>query len=387
MLTVTKSVLWRGRTGNDKTYFHPRATVLPAHAPTEAPALLMTLQEIRGSDYFLPVEFTSSADKGITWSRPEFIPGLGRDDIGDGVSDGVCDVVPDYHAVTGTVLAIGHNVYYKNGKLLDTLGDFEKDSSTKRLSRVIVYTTRDAAGKWEGARKRLHAPEFSNCSMFSCGCSQKVILPSGELIIPITFGFFGRRDRLVSSLRCAFDGKELLVQESGTRLELPIGRGLLEPSIVNYDGKFFMTIRAEDGHGHLSISEDGLHWGALSPWRWQDGTEVEMSSTQQHWLTLGGKLHLVYTRRNEENEKVVRWRAPVFIAEVAPDQRCLLRHTEQVALPLVGDGVNAPQEVPFSGNFHPLALSQTEAIITDGEMLPSQDFCGDTILARLRTTD
>jgi hypothetical protein len=31
-------------------------------------------------------------------------------------------------------------------------------------------------------------------------------------------------------------------------LENPVGRGLLEPSLVEFGGKYYMTIRAEDEH-------------------------------------------------------------------------------------------------------------------------------------------
>ena len=35
----------------------------------------------------------------------------------------------------------------------------------------------------------------------------------------------------------------------------------------------------------MSVSEDGLHWEPKQTWAWDDGTQLEMSTTQQHWLT------------------------------------------------------------------------------------------------------
>lgn len=82
-MKIETSVLWRGRTGSDKTYFHPRATKLG-----EDGRLMMTLQEITGSDYFLPVGQSFSDDYGISWSDPSLIPGFGWKEVVNGISEG-----------------------------------------------------------------------------------------------------------------------------------------------------------------------------------------------------------------------------------------------------------------------------------------------------------
>ena len=45
------------------------------------------------------------------------------------------------------------------------------------------------------------------------------------------------------------------------------------------DGKVWMTIRAEDGHGYVSVSDDGLTWAEPTAWKWDDGGDVAMSTT------------------------------------------------------------------------------------------------------------
>ncbi len=77
-----------------------------------------------------------------------------------------------------------------------------------------------------------------------------------------------------------------------------------------------MTIRAEDDRGYVTTSLDGLHWGQQRAWCWDDGEPLVMSSTQQRWLVHSDALFLVYTRRTAENARVVRWRAPLFVARV-----------------------------------------------------------------------
>ena len=47
---ITKQTLWTNRDGESRTWFHPRACMVPDE--DGKPVALMTLQEIGGSDYF-----------------------------------------------------------------------------------------------------------------------------------------------------------------------------------------------------------------------------------------------------------------------------------------------------------------------------------------------
>lgn len=377
-LHITRKVLFDSA-DLGKTYFHPKATLLSR--PGRPATLLMTLQSIGGSDYFGPVEVTCSADRGESWSSPRPLDSLGLSPFDEATTEGVCDVVPDFHPATGKVLAIGHNVFYRNNKFFDTHGDFRPGQSDHAYQRRSVYSIGDADGQWS-PRRRLVWPEFSGCSSFVCGCTQKVLLPDGGLLIPVSIGHWGRKDRMFCTLRCHFDGREITVRQRGDILEWPIGRGLLEPSLVRHQGKTLVTLRAEDNHGYCAFSEDGLRWRPPRAWAWEDGEALEMSTTQQHWLALGGRLYLLYTRKAAANAEVVRWRSPMFIAEVDTDALCLRRETEQIVLPMRGDP-GQPRTVALMGNFMPLALSATEAIVLDGDFLPTMGYSGQVQMARL----
>src|SRR4051794_12459905 len=63
--SITKQVI---RDSKDKreTWFHPRSCMVPTQKGAVA---FMTLQVIRGSDYFGPVHWTTSSDLGKTWSE------------------------------------------------------------------------------------------------------------------------------------------------------------------------------------------------------------------------------------------------------------------------------------------------------------------------------
>jgi hypothetical protein len=170
---------------------------------------------------------------------------------------------------------------------------------------------------------------------------------------------------------------------AGNELRLAAGRGLLEPSLAAFGGKYYMTIRAEDNRGYVTVSDDGLKWSEKRPWCWDDGEPLMLSSTQQRWLVHSGGLFLVYTRKAPENVNVVRWRSPLYVAEVDPRRQCLLRRSERIALPLAGDGINDPGNVAHLGNFHTNAVSADTSIITVGEVIP-KTFRGDTLVARVR---
>ena len=369
---ISKHALRRNRDGRGTTWFHPRACMVPG--PDGRPLALMTLQSITGSDYFGPVHWSSSADLGETWSEPEPIAALGRQEVEgqDGLLAGVCDVVPEFHPATGTVLALGHVVFYRGPRF----------SSGDQLSRYPVYAVRRPDGAWS-ERRRLEWDDPRGGYIYSNNCGQRVVLPDGQIMMSFTFGP-GPNHRMVAGVRCRFDGEDLRVAEVGPPLEHHVGRGLLEPSVTRWHGRFYITIRAEDGHGYVAASDDGLDYGTKTAWTWDDGHSISMSTTQQHWLTHSDALFLVYTRRDATNENVIRWRSPLWMAQVDPERLCLIRSTERVVLPLVGDGVNAPDDVALMGNFHVTNAAPDQSWVTVGEWLPRRGAKGDLLLARIR---
>ena len=364
---IEKQTLLRGRDGRGPTWFHPRACMVPAAA---GPMAFMTLQPILGSDVFGPMHWMTSVDLGRTWTSPEPVPPLGRVPLADGGEEGVCDVVPEWHPPTSSVLALGHNVFYKGPR-------FSKDQPP----RWPVYAVwRD--GGW-GPRRRLEWNDPRGATIYTNGSGQRVTLPDGDILLALRFAASPDEPRRVASARCRFDGDELTIREVGDEIRHDVGRGLLEPSLVRFDGRLLMTLRAEDDRGYVAASDDGLVWGPARAWAWDDGTPLDMSSTQQHWLDHSERLHLVYTRQDTSNAKVFRWRSPLWMAEVDPDSLRLRRATERVVLPLVGDGVNHVDRVAIMGNFHVTHASPDESWVTDGEWLHRAGGGGDLLLARI----
>ncbi len=370
---ITKETLWRNRDGNGKTWFHPRACVVPGDQGE--PNVLMTLQVIGGSDYFGPVHWSVSKDQGKTWSEPQPIAGLGRDPVpgrNDGLTAGVCDVTPQFHPQTQTVLALGHVVFYKG----------EYFARDEQLARYPVYVTRSQDGTWS-PRSILQWDDSRGSHIYSNNCGQRVVMSNGDVQMSFTFGP-QETNRMVAGVHASFDGKSLSIREVGPPLENNQGRGLLEPSVTRFDDQYWITIRAEDDRGYVSRSQDGLRWEEKHAWCWEDGTPLDMSTTQQHWLTHSDGLFLVYTRKDKTNANVIRWRSPLWVAQVDPKKMCLIQSTEQVVLPLVGDGVNDPDRVALMGNFDVTNVSPEESWVTVGEWMPRDGYRGDVLLARIR---
>lgn len=373
--SIAKETLWKNRDSNGETWFHPRACMMPG--PDGSPVALMNLQVIGGSDYFGPVHWSISKDLGKTWSNPEPIAGLGREPVpgrDDGLQAGVCDVTPQYHPPSDSVIALGHVVFYK--------GDYF--ARREQLSRYPVYVTRANDGTWS-RRKILKWDDPRTTSIYSNNCGQRVVMPNGDVQMSFTFGP-QPTNRMVAGVRAEFDGNQLRVKDVGPALHNKTGRGLLEPSVTRFGDQFWITMRAEDNRGYVSVSPDGLHWEEKSAWSWDDGTPLDMSTTQQHWLTHSDGLFLVYTRKNASNENVIRWRSPLWVAQVDIEHRRLIKTTERVVLPLVGDGVNQPKKVALMGNFNVTNVSPDESWVTVGEWIPRDGYRGDVLLARIRWT-
>jgi hypothetical protein len=338
------------------TWFSARACTVPGPS---GQSVLMTLQSIHGSDFFGPVQWTATADLGRTWSEPRPIPSLGRRRVDAEIEEGVCDVVPEYHAATKTVLAIGHNVFYR-----------PKGFYRPQPPRWPVYAVRSPEGVWSEAR-RLPWDDPRGSNIYTCNCAQRSMLDNGHLLIPFSFGPQGRADRSVATAEVSFDGRELKILRMGPELRLNAGRGLLEPSLARFDGRYFLTLRAEDDRGYVTTSDDGLRWAPIRPWCWDDGEPLAMSTTQQRWLMHSDALRLVYTRKSAENAKVFRWRAPLYVAEVDRRQLRLIRSSERVAMALAGDAERHPKDVEQLGNFHTVAADPGQSWITVGAFAPS----------------
>jgi hypothetical protein len=325
-------------------WFHPRAGAIPGKVPT----VVLTMQKwwLKQSDVFLPVQSQISTDLGKTWTKPvEHKDTLGRHPAVDGIETGICDFTPKWHAKSGTLLGTGHSVQYKDNKLVLV------------RPRVAVWSVYNAkAGTWTPwAEVAMPDPvKFWNSG---AGCTQRVDLENGDVLLPVYYKSKEAKAYSSTVMRCRFDGEKLTYAAHGDELSVDIDRGLYEPSLTKFQGKYYLTLR-NDRAAYVAVSSDGLHFTKPVIWHFDDGSELGSYNTQAHWVTHSDGLFLSYTRKGADNDNVVRHRAPLFLAQVDPDRLVVLRKTEQVIVPNKGAQL---------GNFAVVDVNERETWVTTSE--------------------
>lgn len=292
--------------------------------PGQTPELLLTMQRLllTGSDIYLPVNEIFSEDLGQSWSAPrERADALGRrPDPGSG-EVAIGDLCPKWHAASGKVLAIGQTFRYRDERhpVLDA-------------PKQIAYSSFDPVNRiWE-PWATLAAPEGALSYQTGAGCAQRIDRPDGTILLPVYFKERGEKFSQVKVIRGRFDGRKLSWEAEGNVLSLNSERGLQEPSLTRFQGKYYLTIRHEHS-AYVSASADGLNFGPLREWTRDAGGPLGSYNTQAHWVTRPDKLYLAYTRRGANNDHVFRHRAPLFMAEVDPENARVKMATERVLIP------------------------------------------------------
>jgi hypothetical protein len=324
-------------------WVHARAAMIPEDVESNRSArMLMTSQRLllTGSDVFSGLHAMQSTDGGLSWSPLVECEAFQRQRFGEENSWSqtaeaseqarrllqpddevtVCDFVPHWHAASQRVLGIGQTVWYRQNRVIE------------QRPRSVAYAVYDPAVEDDSGTRwsvwqTLKLPDEPRFLNAGAGSAQRVDLPGGDILLPIYFKEPQAQQYSVTVVRCRFDGTRLEYIEHGDELSVPIARGLYEPSLAFWNGKYFLTLRNDEA-GYVSVSDDGLHFEKPVQWRWTDGAELGNYNTQQHWLAHSSGLFLVYTRRGADNDHVFRHRAPLFMACVDPDSLQIKRETE-----------------------------------------------------------
>jgi lysophospholipase L1-like esterase len=342
---VKRVVVSKGYDGKT-CWVHPRAGALPGATPS----VVLTMQKLllTGSDVFYALNDTRSDDLGATWSRiREHGETLQRRNEPNGVEVGPCDFTPKFHAKSGKLLGIGHNVRYRDNKVIHD------------RQRETVWSVYDEKARIWSTWATLPMPDEPQFFCAGAGSVQRFDLESGYILLPIYFKAEKDKYYRVTVLRCSFDGSTLQYQEHGTELALESGRGVYEPSLTRCAGKFYLTLR-NDTSAYLAVSDDGLRFGPIQPWKFDDGSDLGNYNTQQHWVAHRDRLYLVYNRKGAHNDHVIRHRAPLFMAEVDQKTLAVKRSTESVLVPERGARL---------GNFAVTEVSEKETWVTVAEWM------------------
>lgn len=335
---------------SDFCWFHPRVAAIPV-ADSTTPIVICTLQKHLGvSDHYSGLYFMRSDDGGTTWTPPTLPKELDWKKV-NGETIAVCDVTPGWHRQSGKLLAIGIKLRYSDAgeHLLD-----------QPRSHQCAYATYDPkTGAWTEWRMLAMPDEETKHFLVGPGCVQWLVRPDGTLLVPMYFKSKDTERYQSTVLHCRFDGTTMELIEKGDELGLEEGRGLYEPSLALFQGTYYLTLR-NDARGYVTTSQDGLHFDPVQPWTFDDGSELGSYNTQQHWLVHDQGLFLSYTRRGANNDHIARNRAPIFLAQVDPAKKQVIRATEKVLMPERG---------VMLGNFGAAAITPNESWVTDAEYM------------------
>ena len=271
-----------------------------------------------------------------------------------------------YHKKSGNWLGIGHLLRHKDKKL---------SNHVEHLA--ITYSVFNAHTKtfsaWKSFKISVDGKE-KPCVAYG----QRVDLENGDILLPFSMvnEFTDKNSlRWCGAAYCSFDGTELKPVKVSELFTNPVPRGFVEPSMAFYNGTYYMTLRAQDGFGHVVTSKDAMDWSEPQPWCWDDGTPIAMNQTMTHFITHSDGLFLVYTRITPDNDNVFRNRAPLFIARIDTEKTCLVRESEQIIFPNKG--------LPI-GNFNIYDVSPQESWVTVPEWdRTGRDIPCDILLGRI----
>jgi hypothetical protein len=326
-------------------WVHPRLGTIPGPRPI----VVLTMQKLllSGSDIFFALNEMRTDDLGQTWSGPTEQTTLARREGEDGLVSVICDFTPMWHARTGKLLGTGHLARYRGNRLA---GD---------STRQTTYSVYNPGSRTWTPWRTVEMPDHERLYNSGAGCTQRVDLANGDILLPIYTRAKSETRYSSTVMRCQFDGETLSYRAHGPEMALEVSRGLVEPSLTRFNGRFYLTLRNDEA-GYVTSSADGLRFDQPRKWTFDDGGELGSYNTQQHWVTHQDGLFLVYTRRGAKNDHVFRHRAPLFIARVDPERLQVMRATERILVPERGARL---------GNFAVTNVSERETWVSVAEWM------------------
>jgi len=346
---LQEKVLYENDGSNNFWWSHLRCAAIPR---SPEPELLCTVsldpkESPNLSDVFYDIAYTTSTDGGKNWSPLVRIPQYQWKMLPDGYNGMLIDPVPVYHPQSGKIILFGMAQSYHLA------------SSNYKKHNYPAYAVYDpATGTWSADWYLMDWPGIYGHT----GSVYPYVLDdsSGTILWPIN-PLDGSGTLKV--MQVGFDGSAMTYLGVGTAVGNTGGNGNrsgIEPSLTKWNGEFFMTMR-DDMQNRLAKSTDGLHWQNAVPLQWDDGTLVEGSmNTQMHWINRPDALYLVYTRKDNSNLDIFRYRAPLWMAKVDPLTLRLQKQSERIVMGITSDRAQL-------GNFGTYDVSPSLSIVSSNE--------------------
>jgi hypothetical protein len=299
-------------------WVHARAGAIPAGTPgvpLNEPAVVMTTQklDVTGSDVFFALHDFRTDDLGTHWDGPRAHDDLGRRPFPDGGEIVVADFWPRWHAGSGKLLGTGHTIKYTDNAVV-----WDKNP------RWTAYSVYDPEQRRWAPWKTLEVPQDSILASSGAGCTQRVDLPNGDILLPVYCNPLDGGRVVPDSdvvLRCRFDGETLTYIEHGNILHNDKARGFAEPSLAAFGREFFLTLRHDDFAAVARIRRFAFR--RAKTWTFDDGVAWQL---QRRRTGLFSDALFVYTRKGRERPRLPASRAAVHRAGRSTATRRAARH-------------------------------------------------------------
>ena len=161
------------------------------------------------------------------WGFPEIIGALARQVTSGGYVKAFGDVTPAWHEKTQTVLCTGKSFFaYAQNTGDSPLNKKRVDIENMQEIAYAVYSPGE--NQWSKLKSVVVPEKLDNGDDFvevNAGCTQRVDLPNGDVLLPIRYkrnGFY-----VSTVILCAYDGQELKYKKHGSLLTIEKGRGFV----------------------------------------------------------------------------------------------------------------------------------------------------------------
>ncbi len=358
-IRIETGILLHGRRDN-RNWFSPEVEMIPADG-NNPPQVFVAVQLVTGHDMG-NAYLIKSDDLGKTWTDPMIQQNwFKKPEENNEYKTPIFGL--QYHKQTGKLIAHGRTHIHRDR---NDHPDFKRESKVRpsfpeyhRWEFVVsVWNPGQALFEpWEAVE--MPAEVGARFTVFHQG--QWLEDDDGTLLVPGFWTVEEDQTRRPVVLRFAFDGSRLHYIEHGPYLseENVVRQGWSNTSLVRYNDKYLLFIR-RDRNSSVAASDDGVHFQESKPLLWDNGELVNMNNNSSKWLLLDGKLYITYTRVNEISGHVLDMRAPLFIAQLDPDNLTMIKETERIVF---------PQNHARMDNHTTVSISDKEAWVISGETI------------------
>ena len=282
-----------------------------------------TMLLLTGSDVFTDRYVITSSDGGKTFSEPVPFAGMPQT-IENGIRS-VYNLNAYYHRKSNSNFALGRVTRYAadSGPIL----------KGRDLMRALTGTFDPVSLRFTSCEIMIPpgTEELDNLTFM-----EPLEEEDGTVLVPAYARPGDRRQHEVIVFRFSVEEGKLRFLERSRSISRPdLSRGLCEPRLAKLYGKYYLTMRSDESCWR-AVSENGMDYSDPEEWRFDDGEVLGSRNTQQAWLTRPDGLFLVYTRETPHNRHIFRNRAPLFIARFDEDRECIIRDSEEIAVPEMG---------------------------------------------------